>query len=133
MEKIEEETILNAENLDRKTFIQSELLKLMEEEENYWHKRSNCTWLLKGDCNTAFFHKIANGKKRKNTIFSLKHNDQIIEGDDALVDHATSFYKELFGPFAPSGIHLDPGCWDPDELVTSQENEELKNYFQKLK
>lgn len=63
LEKIEEETILNAECLERKTFIQTELLRLMEEEKSYWHKRSNSIWLLKGDYNIAFFHRIANGKK----------------------------------------------------------------------
>jgi hypothetical protein len=52
---------------------------------------------------------VANGKKKKNTIFSLKHDDRIIEGDGALVEHATQFYKELFGPSTPSGIHMDPG------------------------
>jgi len=77
----------------------------MEEEESYWQKRSNSTWLLKGDCNTAFFHRVVNGKKRKNTIFSLKHNDQVIEGDGALEDHGTHFYKDLFGPSTPSGFH----------------------------
>ena len=72
LEKIEEEVSLDAEKLDRKTFIQTELLRLMEEEESYWHKRANSMWLLKGDSNTAFFYRVANGKKRKNTIFSLK-------------------------------------------------------------
>jgi len=41
--------------LERKTFIQSEILRLLEEEELYWHKMSNLTWLLKGDNNTGFF------------------------------------------------------------------------------
>jgi len=49
------------------------------------------------------------GKKRNNTIFSLKHEDQIIEGDGALVDHATKFYKELFGPSTPSGVQMELG------------------------
>jgi len=42
----------------------------MEEEESYWYKRSNSMWLLKGDNNTAFFHRMANGKKGR-TRFSL--------------------------------------------------------------
>jgi hypothetical protein len=45
IEKLEEEVTLDAENLERKSFIQTELLRLMEEEESYWHKRSNSTWL----------------------------------------------------------------------------------------
>ena len=65
LEKIEEDGMLPALLLERKTFIQSEILRLLEEEELYWHKRSNLTWLLKGDNNTGFFHRVANGKKRK--------------------------------------------------------------------
>jgi hypothetical protein len=106
---------------------------LIEEEESYWHKRSNSMWLLKGDSNMTFFHRIANGKKRKNTIFSLNHEDQIIEGDEALVDHATKFYKDLFGPTSPSGILMEPGCWGPSERVTEQDNEEFEKAFSEAK
>jgi mannosylglycoprotein endo-beta-mannosidase len=70
LEKEEEVRSLDADKLNRKTFIQSELLRLLEEEESYWHKRSNSMWLLKGDNNTAFFHRVANGKKGT-TLFSL--------------------------------------------------------------
>jgi hypothetical protein len=45
------------------------------------------------------------------------------------VDHATKFYKELFGPSTPSGVQMEPRCWGTDELVTSQENEELEKSF----
>jgi len=128
LEKLEE-SALSADKLNRKSFIQAEMLKLSEDEENYWHKRSNSMWILKGDNNTAFFHRIANGKKRKNTIFSLKHNENVIEGDAALVEHATHFYKDLFGPSPPSGVHLDQGSWGQSELVTEQENVELEKPF----
>jgi hypothetical protein len=50
IEKMEEVT-LTAQILERKTSIQTELLKILEEEELYWHKRSNLNWLLKGDNN----------------------------------------------------------------------------------
>lgn len=49
------------------------------------------------------------------------------------MDHATLFYKELFGPSTLSGLHLEPGCWDPSKLVTAQENEELEKYFSESK
>jgi hypothetical protein len=51
LEKLKEDSFLDADKLNRKTFIQSELLRLLEEEESYWHKRSNIIWLLKGDSN----------------------------------------------------------------------------------
>jgi hypothetical protein len=40
-------------------------MRLIEEEELYWHKRSNENWLLKGDNNTGYFHRKANGKKKE--------------------------------------------------------------------
>jgi hypothetical protein len=39
------------------------------EEELYWHKRFNENWLLKGDNNTSYFHRKANGKKEKIPFF----------------------------------------------------------------
>ena len=69
LEEMEELSCLSTKNLDKKTFIQTELQKIQEEEEEYWHKRSNLNWLLKGDNNTDYIHKIANGKKSENTIF----------------------------------------------------------------
>jgi len=52
-----------------KRFIQTELLRLFAEEELYWHKRSNSNWLLEGDNNTGFFHKIAKGKNKEEYNF----------------------------------------------------------------
>lgn len=110
LELLEEVDSLPSHLLDKKTFIQSELLKLMEEEELYWHKRSNSNWLLRGDNNNGFFHRVANEKKRKNTIFSLHHEDNIIEDDKLIIEHATQYYKNLFGPSDRPNTHLDPNC-----------------------
>jgi len=96
--KMEEENPLPAHLLERKTFILSEQGRLLEEEEIYWHKRSNSKWLLEGDLNTVFFHKMANGKKRKNTIFSIQKNGVDIEETEKILELATDYYKELFGP-----------------------------------
>jgi hypothetical protein len=43
--------------------IQVVLLDIMENEKLYWHQRSNEHWLLQGVHNTAFVHRVANGKK----------------------------------------------------------------------
>jgi hypothetical protein len=72
LEALEEEGSLPTISLERKTFIQSELLRLNEEEELYWHQISNENWLLKGDSNTDYFHRKANGKKGKILSFTWK-------------------------------------------------------------
>jgi hypothetical protein len=46
LKKEEENSPLPAHLLNTKTFIQTTLLRILEEEELYWHKRSNLNWLL---------------------------------------------------------------------------------------
>jgi hypothetical protein len=55
-----------------------------------------------------FFHRMANGRKRKFTIFSLKNGDTTIMGDAELLAHATDYYKDLFGPAPGNLFNLDP-------------------------
>lgn len=115
LEKMEEEHSLTTNLLERKMFIQKELVEVLEEEESYWHRRANSNWLLKGDNNTAYFHRVANGKKRKNTIFCLQGEGGEIKGDEAIAEHATQYYKNLFGPAQNTNFHLDPSCWEEGE------------------
>ena len=89
LESIEESQDLSPNQLLRKSDIQVMLLKMYEEEELYWHQRSNERWLLKGDNNTAFFHRVANGKRRRHFMHQLNHNNLVIEGTSNLINHAT--------------------------------------------
>ena len=102
---------------------------MLEEEELYWYKRAHEKWLHKGDNNTDYFHRIANGRKRKNTIISLLDGDQSIEGDDNLIKHATSYYKDLFCPAPGNTFPLDNNLWKEGEKVSSADNDFLCRPF----
>jgi mannosylglycoprotein endo-beta-mannosidase len=65
LELIEESGDLSKDQYFRKVWLVKESLNLLDQEEAYWHKRCHEQWLLKGDNNTKYFHKIANGRKRK--------------------------------------------------------------------
>lgn len=107
----------------------TELLKILEEEELYWFKRSHETWLHKGDNNTDYFHRVANGRKRKNAIHSLQDEDRTIEGDPALLDHATKYYKKLFGPAEDRKIPLNPSLFENVEKLPEDDNRDLCRPF----
>jgi hypothetical protein len=49
--------------------------------------------LVEGDNNTAYFHSVANGGKRKTTILSLDDEGIIIEENEQLKTYITEFYK----------------------------------------
>jgi hypothetical protein len=69
--------------------IQEELNKMYVGEESYWYQRAHGRLLLEGDQNTAYFYRIANGRKRKNYVHSLDDNVTIIEGTANLVKNGT--------------------------------------------
>ena len=62
-----------------------------------WQVRGGERWLLEGDTNTAYFHGIANGRKRKCMIKSLEDRGVMISEPEALQAHITDYYKRLFG------------------------------------
>jgi hypothetical protein len=71
-------------------------MTINENEEDVWQQIPSEQWLLHGDSNTEYFHRIVREKGKNN--FSLKSGLDIIQGDTALLQHATYFYKTMFGP-----------------------------------
>ena len=64
LEQLEEDTLLSLEQMLRKSQLIQSLMKINEVEELYWAKRSHTKWLLEGESNTEFFHRVANGIRR---------------------------------------------------------------------
>ena len=122
LEQLEEEGLLTLDQMVRKSQLLQEIIKINEEDELYWFKRSHEKWLLEGDNNTEYFHKVANGRKRRNTIITLMDGENIIEGDEDLLNHATEYYKNLFGPVPGNSLPIDPNLWEPNEKVTDADN-----------
>lgn len=52
----------------------------MEEEGEFWHKRFDESWLLKGDNNIVISTGLLMVEKGKNYTFSLKEGDGVIQG-----------------------------------------------------
>uniref|UniRef100_A0A453QLB1 Reverse transcriptase domain-containing protein n=1 Tax=Aegilops tauschii subsp. strangulata TaxID=200361 RepID=A0A453QLB1_AEGTS len=85
-------------------------------------QKSHENWLLKGDRNTDYFHRIVNGRRRRNTIFSLSCGDEMIEGTKNLLNHATKFYKDLFGPASGNLCKLKEDMSESNEKLTDIDN-----------
>jgi hypothetical protein len=72
---------------------------------------------------------VANGRKRKNTMLSLKDNDLVIEGTDNLLEHATTYYKSLFGPAPGNIFEFNHDMWESHEKINDVDNEILSKPF----
>ena len=77
--------------------LEDQLTHLAKVEEEYWRQRSRQKWLLERDANTAYFYVIANGRRRKCAIASLRTDQGIITEQLALQEHIYSFYRGLMG------------------------------------
>ena len=62
-------------------------------------------------------------------IFSLEGDNGIIKEQDQLLDHATQYYKSLFGPVGDSRVELDPECWGIHEKISVVDNNHLTAPF----
>jgi hypothetical protein len=131
LEELEERGPLSAAECENKIRWKAELLQILEDEELYWFKRRHETWLLRGDNNTKYFHLIANGRKRKQIIFSLKNGASTVRGTNDLLAHAIDFYINLFGPGEWGAFEFDIDLWQDQEKVFDLENEELIEPFTK--
>jgi hypothetical protein len=109
---------MDVDQMKQRIDMKVEMFQILDEEELFWFKRCHETWLLKWDNNTEFFHMIANGRRRKKTIFSLQDGDVTISGTEDLLTHATSYYKSLFGLGNGNACGLRNDLWHDEEKVT---------------
>jgi hypothetical protein len=129
LENLEEDNVLPGPLFARKGEIQFKLMKIYEEEELYWFSRSSEKWLLEGDNSTTYFHCVDNGRRRKNTMYSLKKDDIHIQGTADLLTHATEYYKMLFGPGEGNLMQLADSVWSVQEKLSDEDNIKLNEPF----
>ena len=129
LEELEEKDALNYDQGRRKTELLLDNMNLLLQEEVYWFNRSHEKWLKMGDINTGYFHKCASGGRRKTTIVTLETDDITIEGQENLLNHATEYYRHLFGPEPENDFKLDPSIWDECSYISKEDNDILCHPF----
>jgi hypothetical protein len=81
------------------------------------------------DGNNDFFHRIANGRRRKNNIVFLEDSDRKIVGNENILEHATQYYSKLFGPAIGNIFQMDMGIWSGIEKLNEFDNQILCGDF----
>jgi mannosylglycoprotein endo-beta-mannosidase len=129
LETLEEIRTLSEHQVQKKMSLIRETLVLLDQEEDYWMTRCHEQWLMQGDNNTSYFHRIANGRRRKAKIISLEKEGVVIEGDNNLLKHATEYYTDLFVPEDDHEVQIDSNIWAEQPQVSGEENVELSKPF----
>lgn len=70
-------------------------------EEDIWRQRARTKWELQGDRGTKYFHAIASGVKRSNTIAKIEHQGMLYSDQATKAKTFFNFFKELMGTPPP--------------------------------
>ena len=87
---------LTGEKYEKKALLVADLERTSLLEEISWRKKSKAFWLLEGDKNTKFFHRLANSNHRYNSISTLSINGELSSDFDAISEFITLSYNRLF-------------------------------------
>ena len=72
------------------------LEELVFREEIYWSQRAKPKWAREGDSNTSFFHKIVDGRKKRNFIEKIEISGLVVEEEALIEEEIINFYKKLY-------------------------------------
>jgi hypothetical protein len=130
LDKLADQSGLDEEGWALRYHLEDQLVWLDKVEEEYWRQRSRVQWTLKGDSGTAYFHAIANGRRRKCVIPRLISASGEVEEQQALMEHIYAFYQGLMGSAGePRAFGLSPNLWEEGKRISLEENQELELTF----
>jgi exonuclease III len=110
--------------------LEDQLLLMDSLEEEYWRQRSRVRWTVLGDSCTAYFHAIANGRRRKCSIPRLVTDHGEVDEQLGLMEHVYSFYRGLMGARGEERVFsLHSDLWSGDQQIRPEENLALELTF----
>ncbi|RVW27936.1 Transposon TX1 uncharacterized 149 kDa protein [Vitis vinifera] len=75
--------------LGQRALRKGELEDLILREEIHWRQKARVKWVKEGDCNSKFFHKVANGRRNRKYIKSLENETGLV------LNNAVSITEEI--------------------------------------
>lgn len=123
------ENELSPDEWQERYALENNLEQLYEMEELYWHNRSGGQWILEGDRNTDYCHRIANERKKRCSITSLMDGDTELTSKEDLKNHIVNYSKSLFRADPSLNIHLSPNVWEEEFFLKPKDREVLIRPF----
>ena len=133
LDRLESEGGLVEDQGVRMVALRNELDEVLSREEISWRQKVRTKWVKDGDVNSSYFHKVANGKRRKSWIKELElDRGRVVRNVDLISKEITNFYKELYTEEVMERPFLEGLDWDPIESTKAAwlerpfEEEEVK-------
>jgi hypothetical protein len=97
----------------------------------FWRQRAKQHWMVDGDRNTKFFHRVASMRRRFNAIDKIVVEGELHGDASSVKDAIVHFYEKLYHEDASSRPFLEGICYnsideeDASELIRDFSEEEV--------
>ncbi|KAJ9687808.1 hypothetical protein PVL29_013851 [Vitis rotundifolia] len=99
---MEQEGGLSPELLIQRALRKGELEELILREEIHWRQKVRVKWVKEGDCNSKFFHKVANGRRNRKFIKVLENErGLVLDNSESIKEEILRYFEKLYA--SPSG------------------------------
>ncbi|KAK6137271.1 hypothetical protein DH2020_028986 [Rehmannia glutinosa] len=72
----------------------AELVLATKIEEDYWHQKSSCKWIVEGERNTKYFHNLVKYKRIKSRIHSVLDNGVNLTEDSDIQKSCVNYFSQ---------------------------------------
>ena len=95
---------LTSKLLVQRVLRKGELEKLILREEIHWRQKARVKWVKEGDCNSRFFHKVANGRRNRKFIKALENErGLVLNNSESITEEILLYFEKLYsGPIGES-------------------------------
>ncbi|CAN0884427.1 hypothetical protein LINGRAHAP2_LOCUS14836 [Linum grandiflorum] len=129
LDEQEESSVLLESEIVERCLIKCSLDRLWKMEETSWRQKSRDNWIKLGDKNTKYFHRVANARKRCNTLDHLRVDGVVFDNPSSLAEATVEFYRRLYSEdllVRPFPVGLQFGRVDRAEWVLLEQEERLR-------
>ncbi|KAJ9678294.1 hypothetical protein PVL29_020454 [Vitis rotundifolia] len=115
------------ELLVQRALRKGELEELILREEIHWRQKARMKWVKEGDCNSRFFHKVANGRRNRKFIKELENERGLmLNNSESIKEEILLYFEKLYSGPAGESWRVEGLDWSP----ISEEKEIHKAIFQ---
>ena len=87
---------------------------MLLKEEVHWRQKSRVKWIKEGDCNSKFFHRIANGRRSRKFIKSLISEKGVtLSNIEVISEEIVNFFGKLYSKPKGASWTIEGLDWVP--------------------
>ncbi|RVW46188.1 Transposon TX1 uncharacterized 149 kDa protein [Vitis vinifera] len=105
---------LTSDLLRQRASRKGELEELILRDEIHWRQKARVKWVKEGDCNTKFYHKVANGRRNRKYIKELENErGLVLKNAESITEEILLYFEKLYTSPTGESWGVEGLDWSP--------------------